>query len=243
MTLSWSAVLDPNPPSQNGGYNWEIGSSSTFATIVQRNSTFPSVTQVSVGGLVAGTYFWRVQAVDGAVVVGPWSATRSFTVTGAGAGALPAPVLAPLPFGTAYHPMEHFPFSWSAVSGASSYVVEASRNASFPSPVDVRFDNIPVPNYSFTFHESLIGSWNLRVRRDRCRRGQGCGVQRPHVHHRLQRPDRAPADAGLPGGRRERDVALRPGLERRAQPAEFGLRRGDRDRFRVRQRRDAPAPG
>jgi hypothetical protein len=163
VMLSWSAVLDPNPASGNGGYNWEIGSSSTFATVVLRDSTFPSVTQESVGGLVAGTYFWRVQAVDGAVVVGPWSATRSFTVTGAGTGALPAPVLAPLPFGTAYHPMESFPFTWSAVPGASSYVVEASKNASFPAPAEVRFDNIPEPKYSFMFHETLVGSWNLRV--------------------------------------------------------------------------------
>jgi hypothetical protein len=163
VTLSWSAVIPPDPPSQNGGYNWEISSSSTFATVVLRDSTFPSVTQESVGGLAAGTYFWRVQAVDGAVVVGPWSATRSFVVTGAGTGALTAPLLAPLPFGTAYHPMESFPFSWSPVAGASSYVVEASRNASFPAPADVRFDNIPAPNYSFTFHETLIGSWNLRV--------------------------------------------------------------------------------
>jgi len=163
VTLAWSAVIPPDPPSQNGGYNWEISSSSTFATVVLRDSTFPSVTQESVGGLAAGTYFWRVQAVDGAVVVGPWSAIRSFVVTGAGTGALAAPVLAPLPFGATYHPMESFPFSWSPVPGASSYVVEASRDASFPAPADVRFDNIPVPSYSFTFHSTLIGSWNLRV--------------------------------------------------------------------------------
>jgi hypothetical protein len=164
VTLSWSAVLDPNPASQNGGYNWEIGTSSTFGTVVTRDSTFPSVTQESVGSLTAGTYFWRVQAVDGALNVSAWSATRSFVVTGTGTGALAAPVLAPLPFGTAYHPMEHFPFSWSAVSGASSYVVEASKNATFPAPVDVRFDNIPDTSYGFTFDDSLIGSWNLRVR-------------------------------------------------------------------------------
>jgi hypothetical protein len=163
VTLSWSAVIDPNPPSQNGGYNWEIASSSTFATFVTRDSTLPSVTQESVGGLAVGTYFWRVQAVDGAVVVGPWSATRSFTVTGAGSGALAAPVLAPLIDGGQYHPMEHFPFTWSAVPGAASYLVEASRNSGF-SPVEIRTDNISDTSDGLTIHSSLIGNWNLRVR-------------------------------------------------------------------------------
>src|SRR4051794_26078978 len=84
VTLSWSATLDPNPPSQNGGYNWEISASSTFGTLVTRDSTFPSVTTASVGGLVPGTYFWRVQAVDGSLNISGWSAARSFVVTGAG---------------------------------------------------------------------------------------------------------------------------------------------------------------
>jgi hypothetical protein len=160
--LSWSAVLDPAV--LDGGYNWEIATSATFATLVTRDSTTPSVTRATVGGLGAGTYYWRVQAVDGALRTSAWSATRSFVVTGSGTGAIAAPVLAPLQFGTAYHPMESFPIAWSPVTGASSYVVEASRDPSFPAPVDVRFDNIAAPSYALTFDDSLIGSWNLRVR-------------------------------------------------------------------------------
>lgn len=164
VTLSWSATIDPNPASQNGGYNWEISTSSTFATLVVRDSTVPSLTSESVGGLAPATYFWRVQAVDGALNISPWSATRSFVVTGSGTGALAAPTLGTLIDGAQYHPMESFPISWSAVTGASSYVVEASRDPAFPAPVEVRFDNIPDPAYSLTFHSSLIGSWNVRVR-------------------------------------------------------------------------------
>ena len=161
LTLSWSAVIDP--ASINGGYNWEMSSSATFAQLVTRDSTLPSLTQEKVGGLGLGTYFWRVQAVDGALVQSAWSSTRSFTVTGAGTGALSAPVLAPLPFGTQYHPMEHFTFSWNAVAGATSYVVEASADPTFPAPVDVRFTNVPDTTYGLTFNRTLIGSWNLRV--------------------------------------------------------------------------------
>ncbi len=161
LTLSWSSVLDP--ASVNGGYNWEISTSSTFASLVTRDSTLPSVTQQRVGGLGAGTYYWRVQAVNSNLDQSAFSSTRSFTVTGTGTGALGAPVLGALPFGTAYHPMESFPFSWSAVAGASSYVVEVSADPSFPAPVDIRFTNIPDPSYGLTFNNSLIGSWNLRV--------------------------------------------------------------------------------
>jgi hypothetical protein len=161
LTLSWSEVTDP---SGIIGYNWEIGTTAAFSTLVTRDSTNPTVTSQTVGGLVSGTYFWRVQAVNGAFVQGAWSATRSFTVTGLGTDAIGAPVLAPLPFGTQYHPMESFTFTWNAVPGAASYVVEADRDPSFPAPVELRFDNIPVPSYGLTMHQTLIGSWNLRVR-------------------------------------------------------------------------------
>ena len=161
LTLSWSSVIDP--ASVNGGYNWEISASPTFAPLVTRDSTLPSVTQRRVGGLGLGTYYWRVQAVNSNLDQSAYSSTRSFTVTGSGTGALGSPVLGALPFGTAYHPMESFPFSWSAVAGASSYVVEVSADPRFPAPVDVRFTNIPDPNYGLTFNSTLIGSWNLRV--------------------------------------------------------------------------------
>jgi hypothetical protein len=160
FTLSWSASSDP---SGIAGYNWEISTSATFSTLVQRDSTGGAITEETVGGLPNGTYHWRVQAVSNAFVQGAWSAARSFTVTGAGAGALASPVLAPLPFGTQYHPMESFSFSWSAVPGASSYRVEAHRNAAFPAPVEVVFDNITTTSSGLTFHSSLQGNWNLRI--------------------------------------------------------------------------------
>ena len=164
VTLSWSATIDPNPVSQNGGYNWEIGTSSTFATLAARDSTLPSATSESVGGLAEGTYFWRVQAVDGALTVSAWSAVRSFVVTGGGSGALAAPTLGSLVDDGLYHPRESFPFSWTPVVGAANYRVEASRDPSFPAPVELVFGNIPEPRYGLTFDDSLIGDWHLRVR-------------------------------------------------------------------------------
>jgi hypothetical protein len=159
--LSWSAVSDP---SGIAGYNWEVATSSTFATKVAQDSTSGTVTQATVGGLAPGTYFWRVQAASNAFVQGAWSAVRSFTVTATAPGSLGAPVLATLPEGAQYHPMESFSFSWSGVTGAASYVVEASRDAAFPAPVDIKTDNVTETRSGLTFHSSLIGSWNLRVR-------------------------------------------------------------------------------
>jgi predicted secreted protein len=162
LTLSWTQVLQPS--SLNGGYNWQISTSATMSPLVTRDSTNPATTSAVVGSLVPGTYFWQVQAVTAALDISPWSPARSFVVTGAGAGALGAPVLAPLPFGTAYHPFESFPFSWSAVPGAASYTMEASRDAGFTAPVDLSINNIPVPNYGLTMHDTLIGTWFLRIR-------------------------------------------------------------------------------
>lgn len=162
VTLSWSQVLDP--ASLNGGYNWRVSTSPTFGTLVARDSTTPATTQDTVGGLTVGTYHWQVQAVSADLVSSDWSAARSFSVTGPGPGALAAPVLDPLISGGAYHPMESFPFSWSAVPGAASYLAEVSDDPTFPAPVDVKVDNIPGTSSGLKFDDSLIGAWNLRVR-------------------------------------------------------------------------------
>src|ERR1700733_622002 len=121
VTISWSAVSDP---SGNAGYNWQVSSSSAFSTIMLQNSTNPNVTQDTVSGLANGTYFWRVQAVNGALVQGAWSAPRSFNITGAGAGQPAAPVLSPTKGYSTFHPLEVMTFNWSPVAGATSYVLQ-----------------------------------------------------------------------------------------------------------------------
>src|ERR1043165_4135551 len=99
FTISWSAVSDPRGIV---AYNWQVSPSSTFSPVIQLNST-SGQTQDTVSGLATGTYFWRVQAVNGDFVQGAWSATRSFTVTGANAGAPGSPMLNPAKGGTAFH--------------------------------------------------------------------------------------------------------------------------------------------
>lgn len=157
--ISWSAVSDP---AGIVAYNWEVSTSSNFSTITRQNST-NGQTQDTVGGLADGSYFWRVQAVNGNFVQGTWSAARTFTVTGANSGEPAAPTLNPTQGGTQFHPMEVIHFSWNAVPGATSYILEASTSLSFPITTEVEFNNIPDPDYSFAFGDSDAGNYHARV--------------------------------------------------------------------------------
>src|SRR5438270_635784 len=158
LTISWSAVTDP---SGILGYNWQVSTSSTFPTIALQNSTNVGTTQDTVSGLPNGTYFWRVQAVSGAFVKGAWSAARSFNITGAGAGQTGAPALSPTKAYSTFHPLEVMTFNWSPVTGATSYVLQTSKDSSFPVTTTASFNNIPNTTYSFSTPDE--GSYSARV--------------------------------------------------------------------------------
>src|SRR5215467_7433521 len=158
LTISWSAVTDP---SGILGYNWQVSTSSTFPTVALQNSTNVGITQDTVSGLPNGTYFWRVQAVSGAFVKGAWSAARSFNITGAGAGQPGAPVLSPTKAYSTFHPLEVITFNWSPVPGATSYVLQSSKDPSFPVTTSASFNNIPNTTYSFSTPDE--GTYSARV--------------------------------------------------------------------------------
>jgi hypothetical protein len=158
LTISWSAVTDP---SGILGYNWQVSTSATFPTIALQNSTNVGTTQDTVSGLPNGTYFWRVQAVSGAFVKSAWSAARSFNITGAGPGQPGAPVLSPTKAYSTFHPLEVMTFNWSPVTGAASYVLQVSKDPSFPTTTTAAFNNIPNPTYSFSTPDE--GTYSARV--------------------------------------------------------------------------------
>ena len=164
LTISWSSTL--NPGETSGGYNWQVSRSSTFSTLVLADSTSPATTQDVVSGLVNGTYFWRVQAVN-AVGQSAWSQSRSFTVTGAGPGTPGTPVLAPTRGYTTFHPWEFIHFDWSAVPDAVTYRLEVSNDPSFPvGPVPEgtqTFWNDNIPTNSDGYVHTMIGNWFARV--------------------------------------------------------------------------------
>jgi hypothetical protein len=129
FTISWSAASDP---SGILAYNWQVSATSTFAKVLRQDSVMAPATSDVVSGLAVGTYFWRVQAVSNDFVQGPWSTVRRVKVTGAGVGLPTTPTLNPPRGGSSFHPWESFGMSWSGVPGATKYVLEASKDPTFP---------------------------------------------------------------------------------------------------------------
>jgi hypothetical protein len=143
--ISWTAVSDP---SGIVAYNWQVSSSSAFTPLLLQASTSGS-TQDTVSGLANGSYFWRVQAVNGEFVQGAWSQPASFTVTGAGAGSPGTPSLGPPKGYSTFHPSEVMTFTWSATPDAATYVLQYSTDPSFPLSSRGEFNNIPGTTHSF----------------------------------------------------------------------------------------------
>ena len=158
FTISWSAVSDP---SGIVAYNWQVSPSSAFTTVILQNST-SGATQDTVSGLANGTYFWRVQAANGAFQQGAWSQARSFNVTGVGPGAPGAPTLGPTKGYSTFHPFEVMTFNWTAVPGAATYVLQAATDPSFPVLTRIQFDNIPNTTFSFAIGNPE-GNYTARV--------------------------------------------------------------------------------
>ena len=157
-TISWTAVSDP---SGIVAYNWQVSSSSAFTSVLLQSST-NGATQDTVSGLADGTYFWRVQAVNGDFAQGAWSQPRSFTSTGAGTGSPGTPSLGPPKGYSTFHPWEVMTFIWSAVPDAASYVLQYSTDPSFSVSSRGQFDNIPDTTFSFAI-ASPEGNYFARV--------------------------------------------------------------------------------
>jgi hypothetical protein len=164
LTLSWSTVSDP---SGIIGYNYQVSSTPDFARVVRADSTNGDVTEDVISGLTPGTYYWRVQAANGAFEQGAWSAARSFNVSGAGAGTPGTPTLNPTQGYSTFHPWESILFSWSAVPDAVTYRLEVSNDPTFPvgplppGTTTFWYDNIPTNGHGYI--HTIIGNWYARV--------------------------------------------------------------------------------
>ncbi len=155
FTIDWTEEFDPTL-SANGGYNWQVSTTSTFSTLVLRDSTLPNVTQDTVSGIPNGTYFWRVQAVDGQLRSSTFSAPSTFTVTGTGTGQPGTPVLSLPPYGDTFHPFENFELFWTAAERAAKYELLASKDSTFPAS-SIKFDNITDTSRGITIGDFCDG--------------------------------------------------------------------------------------
>ncbi len=160
FTISWTAV------SEAGGYNWQLSRSSDFGTVIERNLVLlvgAETTDDTISGIPTGTYFWRVQAVSRDLEPGAWSAARRVMVTGAGPGVPAAPTLNPPDGGSQFHPLETITFSWTAVPGAVSYILQESTDPSFPVGTRVRQVDLQGTTEGISLGGGNTGSFQARV--------------------------------------------------------------------------------
>lgn len=160
FTISWAEV------SGAGGYHWQLSRSSTFDTVVEHNDRLlpgAATTDAVISGLPDGTWFWRVQAVSRELEVGAWSGPRRVVVTGAGPGVPARPTLQPPHDATQFHPWETITFSWNAVPGAVSYVLQESTDPEFPVGTRVRQVNLPGTTERISLSPNHQGSYEARV--------------------------------------------------------------------------------
>ena len=160
FNISWSSVT--SNPSGVTAYNWQVSTSPTMTPIVYQHSVNSPTTQDVVSGLANGTYYWQVQAVDGAFDQGAWSAAQSFTITGVNANSPGTPVLAPTLAYTTFHPFETGSTWWTPVPGAATYVWETSQgDPNFGWSNTFRDDNLD--QTAFTFDMGFEGTFYSRV--------------------------------------------------------------------------------
>ncbi|HEY3108188.1 MAG TPA: hypothetical protein VGL23_05515, partial [Chloroflexota bacterium] len=129
LTLDWSDVADP---SGVAAYHLQFSPNAGFVNDfnAELNGWFEpwlptSVAVFTVGH--SGTFFWRVQALDRAGNLGPWSAVRSLTV----ASSTPAaPNLLSPPDAGQFAPGA-VAFAWAAAAGAKTYELEVDTTSTF----------------------------------------------------------------------------------------------------------------
>ena len=151
ITLDWNSVSAAGGPI--GSYTWQVSSTSAFTSVIASGFTnmesdpaIPTRTDARLSGLPNGTYFWRVkdtQMVGGATgsVESPWSAVRTFTVTGPGPAPAAPSFITPLN-NAQFHLRENFKIQWNAVPGAHYYILEADDEPSFSEPINLTLSPI-----------------------------------------------------------------------------------------------------
>ncbi len=150
-----------DPDGDIGSYTWQVGTTSGFTTIIASGFTnidsdpkVPTRTAEKVSGLPNGTYFWRVKATQLTInggVDSPWSAVRTFTVTGPGAAPATPAFISPAN-NAQFHLFESYKIQWSAVAGAQYYVLEADDEPTFSYPLNLTLSPI-------TFGTQFGGDW------------------------------------------------------------------------------------
>ena len=198
ITLDWDPVSAPGGPI--GSYTWQVGTSSTFTTVIASGFTnmdsdpsIPTRTADKVSGLPNGTYFWRVKCTQlgpNGGVDSPWSTARSFAVTGLGPA--PATPLFITPANnTQFHVRESFNLQWSSVVNAQYYILEADDEPTFSYPLNLTLSPVNFATQSGALWGNPLTVY-YRVRAVSADGAHDSALNR----RRAIRPEHAPRDRG-----------------------------------------------
>ena len=108
------------------------------------------------------TFSMRVQTLDGAGNLGPWSAVRTFNLVQATTTALTAPALTSPANGGRYAPGA-ITFAWNHVTGATSYTLEVDTTTSFNSTNKITASNLTTNQRVATLSGEQKWSWRVRA--------------------------------------------------------------------------------
>jgi hypothetical protein len=160
LTLDWSDVADP---SGVAAYHLQFSPNAGFVNDfnAELNGWFEPWLPTSVAVFTAGhsgTFFWRVQALDRAGNLGPWSAVRSLTV----ASSTPAaPNLVSPPDAGQFAPGT-VAFAWAAAAGAKTYELEVDTTSTFTGAGKIFVSGITQLQQSLSLMAESTYWWHVR---------------------------------------------------------------------------------
>lgn len=132
VTFDWSTVTAA------ASYTIQVDEISAFGAPLVLTADV-TTSEFTTSALPAGTWFWRVRAVNSAGTHGPWSTTRTITVPSPPSPPqpLPAPTLISPSTDAQFPPTTTITFDWSDVTGAANYNIQIDNNSSFSAPFTV----------------------------------------------------------------------------------------------------------
>lgn len=163
VTVDWTDVTDPSgirayhvQVSPDPNFRQDAGS---IAGTFHENWHTVSFAVVNRSVSNTGTFYWRVRALDGANNMGPWSATRTFTV------ANPTPpaqvtLLSP-PNGGRYAP-GNVTLAWNPAARANFYELQVDTTSSFSNSSRIWLRTITSTQHTVSLTTERTYFWRVR---------------------------------------------------------------------------------
>ncbi|MDX6591727.1 MAG: hypothetical protein QOJ13_923 [Gaiellales bacterium] len=177
-TFDWTDVSDP---SGIEAYHLQISPNPTFTNT--RDNVFSGwhepwhPTSLAVKGFSVsetGTFYWRVQALDKANNLGPWSAVRTFTVSSPTPPA--APTLASPPSGQRYGPGS-IVLDWNPAARGTFYELQVDTSSSFSNSNKIWVRAITATRHTVSLTTSGKRYWRVRSSNDSFTNGPWSSVR------------------------------------------------------------------